>query len=90
MEVIFGWPAHTKVLDLRSFLCLANHYQKFIRDDSKKVVLLTDHLMKDQPWRWVEEQNVSFEKLKAAISSKLVLKLPNLDIPFKVHMDTLA
>jgi len=87
VEAILDWPAPTKVSELRSFLGLANYYRKFIKDYSKKVVPLTDLLKKDQPWSWTEKQQAAFEKLKTAISTEPVLKLPNFDVPFEVHTD---
>ena len=51
------------------------------------VAPLTDLLKKDQAWGWKEEQRVAFEKLKAAISSEPVLKLPNFEEPFEMHTD---
>ena len=51
------------------------------------VAPLTDLLKKDQPWGWKEEQRMAFEKLKTAISSESVLKLPDFEEPFEVHTD---
>lgn len=54
------------------------------------MVPLTNLLKKNQPWRWTEEQNVAFEKLKITISSEPILKLTNFDAPFEVHMNASA
>lgn len=48
VKAILKWPAPTKVAELRSFLGLANHYQKFIKGYSKKVAALTNLLKKDR------------------------------------------
>lgn len=37
-----------------------------------------------------EEQRIAFEKFNTTISIKLLLKLPNFDAPFKVHMNVLS
>lgn len=46
---------------------------------------LTDLLKKDGPWAWKEDQKKAFKKLKATTLSEPMLKLPNFNIPFKVH-----
>ena len=87
VEAILDWPAPTKVADLRSFLGLANYYRKFIKSYSKKVNPLTDLLKKDQKWAWNDECQEAFEKLKSAVASEPVLKLPEFELPFEVHTD---
>lgn len=76
----------TKVTELRSFLGLANYYRPFI-GYSKKVVVLTDLLKKDQKRFWSPDCQMAFDKLKRAISSEPVLKLPEFDKPFKAETD---
>ena len=71
----------------RSFLGLANYYRRFILDYSKIACSLTDLLKKERKWEWDAECQATFQKLKDAITSKLVLRLPDLELPFEVHMD---
>ncbi|KAL0344340.1 UNVERIFIED_CONTAM: putative mitochondrial protein [Sesamum angustifolium] len=73
--------------DLRSFLGLANYYRRFIKGYSKIVNLLTDLLRKDQKWEWTIAWEDAFKLLKQAISSQLVLKRPQFDMPFEVQVD---
>ena len=47
VSAIVEWPAPAKVLELRSFLGLANYYRRFICGYSKLVNPLTDLLKKD-------------------------------------------
>lgn len=76
VKAILEWPTPTKVTELRSFLGLANYYRRFIEGYSKKVVVLTDLLKKDQKWFWSPDCQMAFDKLKRAIASEPVLKLP--------------
>ena len=48
---------------------------------------LTDLLKKDCKWKWIETCQQAFDKLKQAVASELVLKLPNFGLPFKVYTD---
>lgn len=69
------------------FLGLANYYRKFIKECSKWVSVLTDLLKKDQKWECTEACQQAFEKLKQAVASELVLKLPDFSLPPEVHTD---
>ena len=48
---------------------------------------LTDLLKKERKWEWDAECQAAFQKLKDAITSELVLRLLNLELPFEVHTD---
>ena len=73
--------------ELRSFLGLANYYRRFILDYYKIICHLTDLLKKERKWEWDAECQAAFQKLKDAITSELVLRLLNLELPFEVHTD---
>ena len=84
VRAIREWSEPSKLKELRSFLGLANYYRRFIKGYSKMVAPLTDLLKKDQVWQWNLECQAAFDELKGAISSELVLRLPNLQLPFEV------
>ena len=48
---------------------------------------LIDLLKKDTHWDWSSDCQKAFEKLKVAISTELMLCLPNMDLPFEVQID---
>ena len=50
VAAIRDWPAPTKVIELRSFLGLANYYRRFILGYSKVASALTDLLKKERKW----------------------------------------
>ena len=87
VAAIRDWLAPTKVTKLRSFLGLANYYRRFIMGYSKIASSLMDLLKKERKWEWDAECQATFQKLKDAITSKPVLRLPDLEFPFEVHMD---
>lgn len=49
VQAILDWAAPTKVVELRSFLGLANYYHKFVASDSKRVAPLIDLLKQNHP-----------------------------------------
>ena len=87
VAAIRDWPAPTKVTELRSFLGLANYYRRFILGYSKIVNALTDLLKKERKWEWDAECQAAFQKLKDAITSEPVLRLPDMELSFEVHTD---
>ena len=52
---------------------------------SKIACPLTDLLKKERKWEWDEEFQAAFQKLKDVITSEPVLRLPDLELSFKVH-----
>lgn len=85
IQVIVEWPTSKIVSELRCFLGLDNYYYKFIKGFSKKCACLTDLLKKDRPWNWTQECQEAFKKLKAMVTSDLILLLPDFDLAFEVH-----
>ena len=85
VQAIKEWPVPSKLTKLRSFLDLTNYYRRFIKGYSKMVFPLIDPSKKDNKWDWSMQCQMAFESLKEAISTKLVLRLPDLDFPFEVQ-----
>ena len=50
---------------------------------------LKDLLKKEKKWEWDAECQAAFQKLKDAIISEPILRLPDLELSFEVHMDAL-
>ncbi|XP_015084310.1 uncharacterized protein LOC107027747 [Solanum pennellii] len=76
VQAIVDWQAPRHVKDLRLF---AGY--------SKKAASLTNLLKKDAKWVWSERCEEAFQKLKDAIASEPILKLPDFELPFEVHTD---
>ena len=85
VRVITEWSETSKLKELRSFLGLGNYYRWFIKGYLKMVASLTDLLKKDQEWEWRSKCQAAFDELKGAMSSKPILRLPNLELPFEVQ-----
>ena len=81
-------PPTTKK-SLRSFLGMVSFYRRFIPLASELTGPLSDLLRKPQrePLRWTEDLLSRFTKLKDALSSLPVLRLPNPALPFVLRTD---
>lgn len=87
VAAIQDWLAPTKVTELRPFLRLANYYKRFIEGFSKIVIHFTKLLKEKREWRLELECQTVFHKLKGAITLEPMLRLPNLNLHFKVQTD---
>ena len=48
---------------------------------------MTYLLKKDTKWVWSERCDEAFQNLKETIASEPILKLPDFELPFEVHID---
>jgi transposase InsO family protein/predicted aspartyl protease len=75
-EEIARWPVPACARDVRGFLGLCGYYRRFIDHYAEKAAPLTSLLKKNIKFRWTEECQVAFEKLKDALMSPPVLAMP--------------
>ena len=75
--------------ELRSFSGTIGFYQKYIHRYAEKGKALTDLLKKGEPnqIKWDAESNESFHTLKAALTQKPILRLPNFEKQFVLQTD---
>jgi len=78
-----------KVKDVESFLRFSNFYQCFIQNFSH-IAKPLNKLKGKKEWKWDEEHQKPFEKLKDKIISQLVLSLPKREGKFQVEIDALG
>ncbi|GBG90348.1 hypothetical protein CBR_g50596 [Chara braunii] len=84
---IRDWPRPQTVIEVISFLGITGYYRPFVKNYSTIASPLTDLTRLDTPWKWTEECEASFKKLKYALTHYEVLKLPDPDKPFVVTTD---
>ncbi|GFR79413.1 zinc finger protein [Elysia marginata] len=80
----------TNKREVRSLLGLLNYYRRFIQNFSTIAQPLTDLTKKASPnkIKWTPEYQVSLDKLKKALTSEPILRVPDPAKPFVVQSDT--
>ena len=64
VKAILEWPTPKTVRGVRSFLGLANFYQRFIKDYVQVARPLNDLTKKVQAFKWKKSQQTVFDTLK--------------------------
>ncbi|WJZ92712.1 hypothetical protein VitviT2T_011694 [Vitis vinifera] len=84
VELIFKLPSPTTVKGVRQFLGHAGFYRRFIKDFSKLARPLCELLLKDAKFVWDDRCQQSFEELKLLLTTTLIVRAPNWQLPFEV------
>ena len=87
VRAIIEWPRPTSVQDVHSFLRLASYYRQFVRGFRKMARLLTAMMRAGVEWELSATQHQAFNRLKLALTTAPVLKLPNFERQFVVTID---
>jgi hypothetical protein len=89
IQAIIDWPAPNSLTDLKGFLDICSYYRRFVKGFSQLCAPLTD-LTKKGTFKWSEEAQLTFEKMKKVMSTCLVLSLPDFSQPFILECDALG
>ncbi|XP_070050501.1 uncharacterized protein [Nicotiana tomentosiformis] len=87
MEEILSWPKQSFATEIQSFLGLAYYYRHFVESFSSIAASLTRLTHKGAPFRWSNECEESFQKLKTALITTAVLVLPSALGSYTVYCD---
>ena len=87
VRAIIEWPRPKGVHDVRSFLGLASYYRRFVRGFSEMARPLTQLTRAGVDWEWSTAQHQAFNRLKLALTTAPVLKLPDFGKQFVVTTD---
>jgi hypothetical protein len=82
-----AWPSSQSIKDIRSFLGLAGHYRRFVKNFGMIARPLTDLLKKGTLFLWTDICEEAFQLLKRSLVSAPVLALPNFNQPFAFETD---
>ena len=74
VETVLSWLAPQSVLEIQTFLGLANFYRRFIKNFSRLLVPITALLKKNTPFHWNRAADRAFRALKKAFTSAPVLR----------------
>jgi hypothetical protein len=84
VSAVESWPEPRSARALRGFLGLAGYYRKFIREFGIIAAPLTRLLRRD------DDAAMAFRALKAALTTRPILQMPDFDKPFTVDTDALG
>lgn len=87
VQAVKNFPRPKKVVDVQSFIGLANYYRKFVRgfaDIARPLTLLT---RKNTRFIWTDEQEIAFQTLKEALIKAPVLRHFEENLPIEIHVD---
>ncbi|XP_070056592.1 uncharacterized protein [Nicotiana tomentosiformis] len=87
VEAVQNWPRPTSTMEIRSFLGLAGYYRGFVKGFSSITAPLTKLTQKIVSFRWSDEYEESFQKLKIALTTAPVVVLPTCLGPYTVYCD---
>jgi hypothetical protein len=87
VKTIKNWQEPRNLKQLQQFLGLAGYYRKFIRDFARIAAPLYALTKKDCNWKWNEDCVDAFSKLKLALMSDPILRMPNFGIQFHIYCD---
>ncbi|XP_070029615.1 uncharacterized protein [Nicotiana sylvestris] len=90
IAVVKDWPRPTSVTDIQSFLCLAGYYHRFVKGFSSIAAPMTRLTQKGAQFRWYDEYEASFQKIKKALTTTPMLVLPTGSRPYTVYSDALG
>jgi len=86
-DAVKSWPRPLTPSDIRSFLCLAGYYRRFVEGYSSIAYPLTTLTQKKAKFVWLEACEKSFQELKNRLTSAPVLTLPEDTDEFVVYYD---
>ena len=80
-------PSPTGKVALMSFIDALNFYTKFIEKLHINLKLFYNLLHENTPWKWTDEHERLFQKLKMSLTSETELTIPNTKHPFFITVD---
>ena len=85
---IQDFPSPKSIKELHSVIGLFNWFRKYIANFSAEIKPITRLLKKSVWFRWLNERETPFQRLKQLLVDSPVLAFPRYDSPFYLSVDT--
>lgn len=82
-----NFPRPTTVRQVRQFLGLSSYFRQFVKDFSVISKPLTILTHKNVAWKWNDEQEIAFNRLKNILGMRPLLAIYNPEAETEVHCD---
>ena len=89
-EAIASWPIPRNARAVKSFTGCVQYFRHFVPNRGKLLKPLLDLTKKDQPFKWTETHQQSFDALKQILGSEPLLRHPDFNKRFTVYSDASA
>ncbi|GJT97471.1 ty3-gypsy retrotransposon protein [Tanacetum coccineum] len=86
IAAIQQWPQPTSFTTIRAFLGLTGYYRQFVQHYAQIAAPLTN-ILKMKEFKWTEDADAAFKKLKKHMQQLITLALPNFTNTFDVTTD---
>jgi hypothetical protein len=86
IQAILNWPPPKNISHLRGFFGICSYCRWFVKGFSQLVAPLTNLTNKGE-FRWTEEAQRTFDRMKELMSTFRVLALPDFTQPFVLECD---
>ncbi|XP_076037679.1 uncharacterized protein LOC143023085 [Oratosquilla oratoria] len=87
ITAILQYPAPSDKKGVMRLLGMVGYYRRFCPNFSSVVAPLTDLLSTKTSFKWTQACQDSFESVKALLANAPVLRAPDLQRPFTIHVD---
>ena len=87
IKAVKAYPTPKNPKDIKAFLGLAGFYRCFVYKYGEIAAPLTNLLKKTVTWKWGEEEENAFQKLKTKLVTAPVLIFPDYTLPFHLYTD---
>ena len=77
----------TSTTKVSSFMGYVNFYRRFIERFAAIAIPLYELIQKDVKFHWSDQCQQAFEQLKTITANEPILRQPNWDVIFHVHVD---
>jgi len=86
IHAILDWPIPKTLTELKGFLGICNYYMRFVKGFSQLCAPLID-LTKKGAFKWSNEAQLTFDKMKKVMSTCPVISLLDFSQPFILECD---